>query len=294
VIGRGVAGSSNIQSVGAETALRNLDAAIDQAVRDAQGRNALPSTADAPSGRPWAKLAAAVIALAGSDREENRRAVRDWASNRDLSFRLRIVHDALPVLAAGTPEGWGIALIAGTGSFAYGQDRSGRSVRAGGWGFLMGDEGSGYWIATHGLRVAAQSADGRVPPTRLVEAFCERFGVGQPLELIPAVYRIAADRAAIAALAAIVFETAKGGDSPSRAILDDAAEHLAAAVAAVARQLDLVRFPLALAGGVLLGSKTLQASVALRLGEQGLSPDPIETVPEPVAGAVLLAERESE
>ena len=77
-------------------------------------------------------MAAAVLAGAGSDREENRRAFREWAHDRRLADRFQVVHDAVPVLAAGTPDGWGVALISGTGSLAYGRTADGRTARAGG------------------------------------------------------------------------------------------------------------------------------------------------------------------
>ena len=141
VVGRGAAGPANPQAIGFDEALGNLDQAIAAAFDDA--------------GVKPGPLASAVLALAGWDREQNRQVLRRWAEKRCLASRLRMVHDALPVLVAGSPEGWGVALISGTGSFAFGQSRDGRSTRAGGWGYLFGDEGSGYAIALAGLRAAA-------------------------------------------------------------------------------------------------------------------------------------------
>jgi N-acetylmuramic acid 6-phosphate etherase len=277
VLGRGTAGSSNPQSVGLAQAMENLDRAVAAVLADARV--------------PPGPLAAAVLALAGSDRKENQEAVERWAKKRQLARWLRIVHDALPVLAAGSPEGWGIALISGTGSFAFGRDREGRSCRAGGWGFLFGDEGSGYAIALAGLRCAAQAADGRGPATRLVDGFLERLQLRRPEELIPAVYRFAADRAQIAALAEVVLKAADQDDSQAREIIDQAARDLARLVEAVARKLRLAdaSFPLAFAGGLLTGSSRLQIRLASRLADFGLRPDPVVHVAEPVAGAVKLA-----
>ena len=250
-----------------------------------------------------------------------------------MARSVRIVHDAVPILAAGSPEGWGVALISGTGSLAFGRDRQGRSCRAGGWGFLFGDEGSGYAIALAGLRAAAQAADGRAPATRLLEGFLERFqrsgfrvqgsgfreegardqGPGaredgslsaltvpeprtlnpeppslapspQPLAphlpsweaLIPALYRIAGDRAAIAALAEVVFRAADQNDAQAIRIVDDAARELARLVGAVARKLEFAAaaFPLAFSGGVLVASKRLQIALASHLAELGLRRSP--------------------
>jgi N-acetylglucosamine kinase-like BadF-type ATPase len=277
VVGRGSAGPANPQAVGFEKAVGNLNLAVDGAFGEAGVRPA--------------EVTAAVLGLAGSDRDENRQVLERWAGGRRLAGRFRVVNDALPVLAAGSPEGWGVALISGTGSFAFGQDRGGRSTRAGGWGFLFGDEGSGYAIALAGLQAAAKSADGRGPATQLLEAVLSRLELEKPQDLISAVYPLAADRAAIASLAGLVTGTADAGDAAARQILDEAAAELAATVAAVARNLGFSRgpFPLALSGGVLLGSESLRERLCAEIRSIGLEPDPTACVQEPVLGAVKLA-----
>jgi len=278
VVGRGTAGPANPQAIGFDEALQNLDQAIADAFADA--------------GVKSGPLAAAVLALAGWDREQNRQVLRRWAEKRRLANRFRSVHDALPVLVAGSPEGWGVALISGTGSFAFGQTPEGRSVRAGGWGYLFGDEGSGYAIALAGLRAAAKSADGRAPATQLVDALLGRLDLREPPELIPAVYRFADDRARIASLADVVTQTADQGDAQAQAILDEAAAELAGMVAAVAQHLGFSHgtFPLALTGGVLLGSERLRRALEARLTSLGRGPASVACIREPVAGAVRLAQ----
>ncbi|MFH1266067.1 MAG: BadF/BadG/BcrA/BcrD ATPase family protein [Planctomycetota bacterium] len=281
VVGRGMAGPANPQATGFPEALRNLDQAIAAALNEA--------------GAKPGPLAAAVLALAGSDRDENRQVLHRWAEKRRLARRFRVVHDALPVLVAGSPEGWGVALIAGTGSLAFGQTRDGQTTRAGGWGFLFGDEGGGYAIALAGLQAAAKSADGRAPATQLLAALLERLDLKEPQQLIPAVYRMAADRAKIASLADAVTTTADQGDATAQRILDDAANELATMVAAVAQKLGFSGdpFPLALAGGVLLGSQRLRAGLENHVNSLGLRPKPIAVVKDPVAGAVKLAQAEA-
>ena len=149
VLGCGAAGPANPQSVGFGEALKSLTEAV--------------TAAFAAADLPVQSVASAVLAAAGSDREENRRVFSDWAKETSLAVRFQVVHDAWPVLAAGTPDGSGIALISGTGSLAFGRAADGRTARAGGWGFLFGDEASGYALAVAGLRAAAQAADGRAP-----------------------------------------------------------------------------------------------------------------------------------
>lgn len=277
VLGQGMAGASNFQSVGPQVALENLAQAVDAAFRDA-GQAPRPAEC-------------AVLALAGSDRQENRRAIEQWAHERHLAAAVRVVHDAASVLAAGTPDGWGVALIAGTGSFAFAQPPEGAGVRAGGWGFLLGDEGGGYWIALAGLRAAARAAEGRGPATSLLPALLKHFGLTDPLELIGAVHRLAGDRAALAGLAELVL--AANGDPVAQGILHQAAEELAALVACAVQGAGLASpFPLALAGGLLVRSPKLQQGVIDRLEAKGLRGHPLAPVPDPVAGAVWLAARE--
>jgi N-acetylglucosamine kinase-like BadF-type ATPase len=250
-LGQAVAGPSNPQSVGWDTALASLDTAIDEAFAAAE------QATHAHAAR--APFAAAVLALAGSDRPENRRRLLEWAERRRLATRLALVHDGQAVLAAGSPDFTGIALIAGTGSLAFGRDRSGRTARAGGWGFLASDEGSGYWIAVEGLRAAARSHDGYGDPApALAQAFADALGAENFEAMIPRLYELADDRAAIASLARVVWNVAgeKAAGAVARRILMEAAGHLAKLVRCVAEKLDWdgTEFPLAIGGGVVTGS----------------------------------------
>jgi N-acetylglucosamine kinase-like BadF-type ATPase len=277
IVGRGYGGPSNAQTLGLPAALQSLDCAVDEALRDA-------SVSRGP-------VAAACLGLAGADRESVATPLAEWAAQRQLANSLRIVHDGLPVLAAGTPDGWGVALIAGTGSFAFGMDAAGRSARAGGWGHLFGDEGSGYAIALAGLRAAAQAADGRGPATQLVDRLLGRLSLSQPMELIPAIYGSSGDRAAIASLAEVVVGTAAAGDPVAEQLVCDAAEELARMVSALAVRLDLsdAPCPLALAGGALLHGERLQQRLRESLSSMSVHAEPIASVAEPVLGAVRLA-----
>ncbi len=278
ILGRSIAGPSNPQTMELAKALEHLDQAVAGAFEAAQ-------IASGP-------VAAAVLGLAGSDRDENRRLLDRWAKVRRLAHCFVVVHDAMPVLIAGSPEDWGIALISGTGSLAFGRSPDGRSARAGGWGFLFGDEGSGYAVAVAGLRAAAQSADGRAPATGLLDAMLKHFNLPRPEALIPTVYRLAADRAAMASLAEVVLQTAADRDATAQAIVRQAAGDLAAMVAAVAAKLDLAdgAFPLALSGGLLLQSPLLEEALSAQLTSHGLRADPIARVTDPVLGAVKLAQ----
>lgn len=278
VVGRGLSAGSNPQAVGFAAALANLEEAI-RLAREEAGQQERP-------------FDVAVLALAGSDRPENRRVFEKWLVEELAVPRFRIVHDALPVLAAGTSDGWGVALISGTGSLAFGQAADGRQARSGGWGYLFGDEGSGYAIAAAGLRAVARANDGRGPSTPLTEAMLERLQLDGVQRLVTAVYGSDDPRATIASLAPVVVNAAEQGDAAAGEILDVAASELAEMVASVARRLDFAqgRFPLCLAGRLLVDPCPLRVRLAARMAWLDLEPT-ITVVPEPVAGAVRLAAR---
>jgi N-acetylglucosamine kinase-like BadF-type ATPase len=275
VIGRGEAGPSNQRAVGVAAALTALDAAANSAF--------------AAAGRARRTVRAACLGLAGAGRPDDQQVIRDWAARVQLAATVDVVADAALLPAAGTPDGWGVAVVAGTGSMAFARSPDGRTARAGGWGALMGDEGSGYAIAAAGLRAVARSADGRGPATTLTDLFLAILGITRPEELIAAVAH-SSDRAAVAALAPVVLEAAAAGDAIADEIVRGAASELAVAAAAAARQLALgPAVPVALAGGLLLESADYRRRFLAALVECGLTADPVAVVAEPAEGAVRLA-----
>ncbi|HXG10136.1 MAG TPA: BadF/BadG/BcrA/BcrD ATPase family protein [Gemmataceae bacterium] len=276
VLGRGVAGPSNPQAVGPAAATRALDQAI--------------SLAFASAGIPRGSVAAACLGLAGADRPQDQRLIQEWASQVGLAEIVEVTSDAVLVLAAGTPAGWGLGVIAGTGSIAVGRSADGRTARAGGWGYLLGDEGSGYGLVMAGLQAVVRAADGRGPATLLTERLLSKLGVDRPEMLVPAIYRGSWDRAALAGLAPLVLEAA-AEDAVAAQIREDAARALAEAAAAVARKLELGPgpVPVSLAGGVLLGDVRYRERVLEAMKACGIQPDPVHLVREPAEGAVRMA-----
>jgi N-acetylglucosamine kinase-like BadF-type ATPase len=278
LIGRGEAGPANPQVVGFERAWETLSLAVHRAFADAL-IEPMP-------------VASAVLALAGAGRDEDRRRLEQWSQASQLADRFEQVNDALPPLAAGTPEGWGVALVAGTGSLAFGRSADGRTARAGGWGYLFGDEGSAYQIALAGLRAVAAANDGRGQATLLSERLMAALSAHRPQDLVPAVYQANLDRTALASLAPLVTAAAVEGDPVAGQIVEQSAADLAAMVASVVRQLQLAPdgFPLALAGGVLAQSAVLRDGVLAMLArQQELRPSQFEIVTEPAQGALRLA-----
>lgn len=282
VLGRGRAGPSNAKVVGNAAAREALEAAIAAAFAD--------------SGRPVAPADVACLGLAGFDRPEDREVLARWSDESAWARRLLAANDGDLVVAAGTPEGFGVGVIAGTGSIAVGRSPDGRAARAGGWGPLIGDEGSAYAVALAALRLVARVADGRDPPSGgadlLTDRLCRALGIDGPSFLIAALHAPGVDRARIAALAPVVLDSAGPGSEVEEAILRPAGAALAEMVTAVARSLGWAGgpLPLAMAGSFLLGASVVSRSLLDSLEAGGYLVAPT-AVPEPVRGALVLAER---
>src|SRR3990170_4420420 len=116
------------------------------------------------------------LGIAGVDREDDHTVIRGIMKRIGLKARILIVNDALVALEAGTPGQPGIVIISGTGSIAYGRNAAGEAARSGGWGHVLGDEGSGYWIGRAALRAVLRAADRRGPPTVLTRMLLKHFG----------------------------------------------------------------------------------------------------------------------
>ena len=226
------------------------------------------------------------------------RTARSWSVGTQpgaWAKRLVLVNDGDLVLAAGTPEGWGLAVIAGTGSIAVGRSPGGRTGRAGGWGHIFGDEGSGYATAVAALRRVASIRDGRIAgdwrTDPLCLAVCRAVGVADPSGLVSAVYAPGFDRARIAAIAPAIVHAAQSEPAIARDLLVPAGRALAEAARAVAERLGLPReqLPLALAGGFLLSADPVAESLCAALGEAGYDLAP-RRVDDPVRGALVLGE----
>jgi N-acetylglucosamine kinase len=235
--------------------------------------------------------AAICLGIAGVDRPEDATVVRGVMSRIGYKARILVVNDALIALQAGIGAAAGIVIVAGTGSIAYGCDTHARAARAGGWGYVLGDEGSGYWIGRLALRAIVREADGRGQPTSLTPRVLAHFGVARPGELFQTVYRQDFKPAAVAALAAHVQRARDEGDAVATAILDRGAKELVAAAASVANQLELTgqEFSFVLAGGMFKAVPCLREEVARLL--QAIAPRSrtILLDVEPALGAVRLA-----
>lgn len=278
VLGSGSGGSSNFYFAGWDAATASMESAIAGALH----------SAGPAAGR---QVSRAAFGIAGVERPDDRAPWLRWLAERDVARRWVLVNDSQLLLAAGTPEGWGCALICGTGSICWGRAPDGRIARAGGWGALLGDEGSGYDVAVRALRLAAQTADGRAEAHGLLAGVLDAWQLTTPQELIGRVYGASASRPMIAGLARHITWLAEHGDADAIALLENAGRELAGQVLAVARNLGLDQTPLALGGGFIGGASLLREVLLRELG-------PVVTssrfVADPAIGALVLAQGLSE
>ena len=276
-VGVGTAGPGNPRSVGFAEAERQIDLAIAAAFADA--------------GLARRPVTVAGLALAGAGRADERDRIQAWAERIGIATRVLVTDDVESVLAAGGDgEASAIALVCGTGTVALGRDATGAVDRAGGWGYLLGDEGSGYAIATAGLAAAVRAADGRARRTALTGAFLTHFGVTSPADLVGHIYGPGMTRERIAGLASLVFDAAAQDRTAAR-LIRAASRDLVQLVTTLSRRLGMLsgRFALVMAGSVLVQQADFRSSVIEGVRAAGLVPSRVQLVSDPVEGAVAIA-----
>ncbi len=233
----------------------------------------------------------AIFSIAGAANRDMADRFVAWARSVGFADRIAIVSDILPILAAGTPDCCGVALIAGTGSSAFGRAADGRTKRCGGWGFLLGDEGSGYAIGRAALQHTLRNLEAGTLNCSLTKAVLGMLAVKSVTELTRTVYSNTDARHAIAALATVVCIVAENDDEEAKAILHTAAVDLAELVVRTADAVGVSDsgLPLALSGGLLINSRLLQIRLQDQLHERNLNCT-INIVSEPLDGCVRLAD----
>ena len=190
------------------------------------------------------------IGVAGAGRDADLEAMRREIGPMEMVESSWLTNDgAIAVLGAhgGKP---GVVLIAGTGSIAYGLRQDLSMVRSGGWGSILGDEGSGYWIGLQALKAFARSLEGRDEPTVLTQLIRNRFGITDPGELLPVVFKPDLGRKEVAALAPEVIEAMIRGDRMALRIIHTGLGELVLLVQSVRKNLGFTPKTVAVSGGL--------------------------------------------
>jgi N-acetylglucosamine kinase-like BadF-type ATPase len=246
--------------------------------RDLQARAALPA----------APATAAALCSTGVGRPAEREIVQRALHEKNIAETIIAESDFLAAHAGAFGGGPGIIVNAGTGVFGFGRTASGESIRVGGWGYLLGDEGSGFALAQAALIAALKDWDGRGDKTALRQSFERHFNVASIDLVISKIYSSDFDRGKFAELAPLVFEAADQGDAIANEIVRRSGRELGnLAVAAIKR--GKWNFPISLA---LIGNLFRRRDLLLPAFWEALEEkqfDLIEPRFEPVVGAALLA-----
>ncbi len=273
LLGEGRSGGANLKAEGELGVEKVLHTVMDQAI-----------------GERERQVAAICLGMAGADRDDEQALVRDIMRRIGARARVVVVNDALVALVAGIGDGPGVVIISGTGSIAYGRSAD-RAARAGGWGHVLGDEGSGYWIGRQALRAVARGADGRGPATSLTPRVLNHFAVAKPADLIAEVYDRQLPHHALAQIARLVQQARDEGDEVATQILEQAAHELVRAARSVVERLSMQReaVQFVLAGGVFTGVPWLAEELKRRLPATAPRGQVKRLEVEPAMGAVRLA-----
>lgn len=278
VVAEARAGGANLQASGELQVEKVLHEVMEEAIGE---RTIVP--------------AAICLGIAGVDRPDDFAVVRGIMRRIGYKARILIVNDALVALEAGAPGQPGVVIVSGTGSICYGRNSEGQAARSGGWGYVLGDEGSGYWIGRAALRAVLRQADRRGATTALTPRLLEHFGVSQPQGLIHSVYHTNLKPAEIGALARSVQAAFREGDEVAIGILRGAANELESSALSVARRLKMIGQPFTflLAGGIFRAVPWLDEELRRRLPVSAPGSHVRLLDVEPANGAVYLALQEA-
>jgi N-acetylglucosamine kinase-like BadF-type ATPase len=270
---------SSPHHLGVEGSLRVLEDLLEEALR----------IAGMPDGRgPVADVAH--LLLAGVDFPTEEEEVHAAVSERRFAKRITVGNDTFAVLRAGTDQGWGVAIVCGSGINCLGVAPDGRQTRFPALGEITGDWGGGYDVGVAGVSAAARSEDGRGPRTTLEQAVPACFGFETPTQLAEAIHRGQIPRARIVEVAPVVVRAAQS-DSVAGGIMDRLAEEIVALTRVALERLDLTQHSV----GVLLGGGLVDAADgplidAVAAGVRAIAPAALvkSTSSPPIVGAALL------
>ncbi len=246
--------SANIYAVGEQTAKRYVTLLLDESLEEFAGR----------------KIAGFCFGSAGLGREEER---RFWQSFFESYFKGTVkpllVSDALLLLAGSLPRPAGLCLVSGTGSICLGRNEAGTVIRSGGFGTVLGDEGSAWWIAREGIRRSLAGAEGREEATMLADELQRHLPIKRFEDVIGWANAKERTKDDIASLAPIVTSVAEEGDAVATCILEEAISHLITLVEATERRLPPT-WPhhLGLGGGVLERDSYIRPRIRQRLSQR--------------------------
>lgn len=235
---------------------------------------------------------AVCIGVAGITNPETRSVIEEAVDSSAIDGRLLLQGDQEIALYGACRGKSGAILIAGTGSICMGMDQEGRTCRAGGFGHLIDDEGSGYALGRDALSAVVRTFDGRNASTVLTDLIMEAWKVSGSEELIRQVYA-APDKSRVASLAPLVEQAGRMGDAAARAVIEKGAAGLLELVLTVQRKLSWQHMALSLMGGMLTADTLLRQRVLAGIKQQAPGVEIRLPLDDAAAGAAMLAVREA-
>jgi N-acetylglucosamine kinase-like BadF-type ATPase len=279
VLATATAGPSNIVRVGETQARESLRRAVLQAC--------------AAAGITTQEVARTCVGGAGAARPELAKVVRSILAEM-LSTPVDVFGDMQIALEAAFDTGPGVVVNAGTGSFAYGRNQAGQTLRAGGWGFAIGDEGSAHWIGRQAVSTVLRESDRREDASQfvetcLVQGLYKAWGVRSILDLARAANSVPPPD-----FAALFSAVAGSNDELARVVLREAGKELAQVASLVIQRLfprDGTVVPVAMTGGVFRHAEIVRQVFynELRKMDPRVQVNPV--VVDPVEGALRIARR---
>jgi len=221
----------------------------------------------------------------GIDTDDDAAALAALIAPHVPGAKITVVHDSRLLLAAGGAS-TGVAVIGGTGSAAWGRNSLGEEARAGGWGYLLGDEGSGYWLGREAVRHSLRRMNQGLEPDELTAALLASCGVDHPNKLIALFHSAETGRRYWAQKARLVVEAAAAGHAASQELVDQAGRDLAGLAVQTVRQLG-IEGPVILGSGLGMNVPRLQESFRSALAAAGIS-DVRVLEQDPVFGVLQL------
>jgi N-acetylglucosamine kinase len=279
LLGTGSSGPGNYRVAGIENARRNITEAIREALNEGNISESEPITGG--------------FGMGTLDTEDDYDVISEFLDDIRFIDKKYIENDvaiAHYALTAGKP---GVTVVAGTGAMAYGTNAEGESYRSSGWGWVIGDEGSGFFAAKRGIQAAAKAYDGRGPETSLLNEVYDHFKVNDFEKVFTTVYDELDHPKNIASFAKPVTEAAERGDDVALRIIEEASNELVLAATTVTEKLE-IKPPVRIGcvggfGRSNLVSRTFESALTSQFPNAEL----IEPVDNPVVGAIVLVSKQT-
>ena len=275
LLGVGVNGPGNFHDVGDEIARRNILEAINEALAEADG-----GLMDIEYGG---------FGISGVDTEKDHAIMSNSLADLEIAGEKSIVNDVVMSHYSSVGNSPGVTVVGGSGSKFYGRNENGEEVKMGGWGWLVGDEGSGFQISRRGIQEATKAYDGRREDSLLVDFVLEHFDLGNFEEIISRLHEGLEHPKDISSFSKRVVEAAEMGDEAAEEVIEEACREIVLGICSAKKKLDIGEpFRVGLTGGV-FKSERIFGRVKELIQDKYPETALLRPMGDPVVGSVALA-----